>query len=116
MIKDIYIDNYLNKKYEKYYLEILSEQITESRIFNNVYYLNSFTILDELIFVNLYYPEQYYEVLDKAKELTFIKISNLSKIEIDFLFIKFLEDFRDKLTISRDLKLYYVANELTDLI
>jgi hypothetical protein len=112
----IYTNNYLNEKYEQYCMEILSEQINDKNIYYNMKFC---TILDELIFVILYEPEQYFEVIDKVKILAHRKVLNLTKMEIDLLLIKCLGEFIEKHyhknsihTMSTDLKINYVVNEL----
>jgi hypothetical protein len=121
MLKEafFYTNNFLNEKYEQYCLDILSIQINESRNENKFNNIKFCTLLDEFLFVILYEPEQYFEVIDKVKKLTYMKLLNLTKKEIDFLFIKCLGEIKEfhydknkKFNMSTELKINYVANEL----
>jgi hypothetical protein len=115
----LYIDNYLNEKYENYCIEILSEQIIEREDKDKLYKIEFSTVMDELVFVKLYEPEKYFEVIEKVKKLTYRKLLNLSENEINFLLIKCLDEFIEfhrYYGLKQSLKVSYVANKLTNII
>jgi hypothetical protein len=119
----LYIDNYLNEKYQKYCIEILTEQVIEIENKDKLFKMKFDTILDELVFVILFENEHYYDVIEKVRGLTYSKISKLSNNEIEFLFLKCLDklieshyysDSKQSLNINSKVK--YVANELINII
>ncbi|MEH7158955.1 hypothetical protein [Neobacillus drentensis] len=119
----VYIDNYLNEKYENYYSEVLSEQIKDSQNDVNLCKMEFNTILDKLIFVNLFENEHNYDVIEEVKGLTFSKISKLSINEIEFLFLKCLDKFINyhqyydlRFPLNIKSKVEYISNEIIHLI
>jgi hypothetical protein len=119
------IENYLYKKYDNFSSEILTSPTNENGILNDTNKIKFCTIFDQLIFVLLYDQCQYSNAHMKLKELIYCKLQNLADIEIDFLFIKCLENLSGDYQYQHDtvidgkgrgIKIYYITKQFIKVI
>jgi hypothetical protein len=114
-----YTKNYLNAKYEKYCMEILSEinSISKNTLGLSFYNINFVSVFDELIFIILYENDKYSLYIEEVvRELIYTKFQNLDESEVDFLIIRCLEDLNEDPKYIITNQYYFIANEIIKII